>query len=99
MGSIVEKKGKRKAKYNKTQVLSGGNNVMGWDVLHGNWCLGLLSAIIHQAIEDLNHWDENTRNSAIEFFYSENFNNWLIMANVSPEYVRKLAGLEQIYIS
>jgi len=99
MGNIVEKKGKMKAKYNKTRVLSSKNNTTDWGILHGSWCLRLLGAIVHQALEDLNHWDENIRNSAIEFFYSENFNNWLRNANISPDYVRKLAGLDDVYIS
>ena len=80
------------------QRLKKEKSAMRWGETYGNGYTSLVGAIIHQAVEDLNHEDECIKNSAIEFFYSENFNEWCSLLNVSPDYIRKIAGLDYTYI-
>jgi len=64
-----------------------------WDDTFGHGWLSLLAGVIRQAIEDLGHHDDEIRNSAIEFFYGENFESWCEIINIIPEYIRREAGV------
>lgn len=69
--------------------------VRSWEDVYGYGCLGLVGAVIHQAIEDLDHHDDETRSSAIDFFYSERFEGWCDLLDANPDNIRKMASIEE----